>query len=264
MIMGIVNVTPDSFSDGGALFAAKDAVEAACGMVESGADIIDIGGESTRPGADPVSLQAELDRVIPVIEAISNRIEAPVSIDTYKAKVATEALSAGASIINDISGLRFDPDMPAVAAKSGAPIIVMHIKGTPGDMQQNPQYTDLLGEIASYLKGSVEIAKTKDVDEEQIIFDPGIGFGKTHAQNLTIIRELNRIKRIGRPILMGVSRKAFIGTYSGGRPVTDRLFGTAGAVAASVLYGADIVRVHDVEEMKQVTMIADAIKAAYD
>jgi dihydropteroate synthase len=262
LIMGVLNVTPDSFSDGGRHFSYEDAVNGALRMVEQGADIIDIGGESTRPGSDPVTIEDELRRVLPVIESVAPKIDAPVSIDTYKSRVAREALGAGASMVNDISGLRFDPEMPRVVAESGAPVAVMHIKGTPKDMQKNPQYADLIGEIIEYLEGSIEIASRAGVDREQIIVDPGIGFGKSHVQNLEIIRNLPAFRHLDRPVLMGVSRKAFIGTFTGGRPVTDRLMGSAAAVAASIIYGAHIMRVHDVAQMKEVVMITDAIREA--
>ncbi|RMG67998.1 MAG: dihydropteroate synthase, partial [Nitrospirae bacterium] len=203
--MGILNVTPDSFSDGGMYMDRQRAVEHALRMVEEGADIIDIGGESTRPGAEPVPLEEELRRTIPVIEAISEKVDVPISIDTYKAEVARRAIEAGATIVNDISGLRFDPEMASVVAEKGVALVIMHIKGTPRDMQKNPEYDDLFGEIIEYLRGSIEIAKKAGVPEERIVIDPGIGFGKKPEHNLQIINRLDRFSELGRPILVGPS-----------------------------------------------------------
>ena len=259
-VMGILNVTPDSFSDGGLYFDRKTAVEHALRMVEDGADIIDIGGESTRPGAEPVPLDEELRRTIPVIEAIASKVDVPISIDTYKAEVAKRAIEAGASVVNDISGLRFDPEMASVVAETGAAVVVMHIKGTPRDMQKNPKYQDLFGEIIEYLRGSMEIAKKAGVPEERIIIDPGIGFGKRPEHNLQIINRLDRFSVLGRPILVGPSRKSFIGLILDNLPPAERVEGTAAAVAISVFKGASIVRVHDVKAMSRVVRVADAIK----
>jgi dihydropteroate synthase len=259
-IMGILNVTPDSFSDGNRFFDPGRAVEHALQMVEDGADIIDIGGESTRPGAEAVTLDEELRRVIPVIEAIAKRVSAPISIDTYKATVASRAIEAGASIINDISGLKFDPDMAGVAAGAGVPVILMHIKGTPRDMQKDPVYSDLISEILDYFGDSILIAETAGVDRSRMVIDPGIGFGKTIDHNLQILRNLSEFKELGMPILVGVSRKAFIGKILGGVGPDERLEGTAAAVAISIMNGANIVRVHDVKEMAKVVKVVDAIK----
>lgn len=266
--MGVLNVTPDSFSDGGKYFDPEAAVQHAFQMIEDGADIIDVGGESTRPkgmygeGADVVSAEEEMHRVIPVIEAIAEKSEVPISIDTYKSEVAEAALTAGAVIVNDISGLKFDPRMAETAARHGATLVAMHIKGTPKTMQQHPVYEDLLKEIQEYLMESISSARDAGVD--QIIVDPGIGFGKTTEHNLTLIRSLSEFKKLGCPILVGPSRKGFIGTilksYDGvPLPVDQRLEGTAAAVAISILNGANIVRVHDVKAMKRVAMVADAI-----
>jgi len=259
-IMGILNVTPDSFSDGGRYLDRKTAIDHALKMVDEGADIIDIGGESTRPGAEPVPLEEELNRTIPVIEAISKKISVPVSIDTYKAEVARQAIQAGATIVNDISGLRFDPEMASVVAETGAAVVVMHIKGTPRDMQKNPEYQDLFGEIIEYLRGSIEIAKKAGVPEERIIIDPGIGFGKRPEHNLQIINRLDRFSVLGRPILVGTSRKSFIGLILDNLPPSERIEGTAASVAISVFNGASIVRVHDVKTMSRVVRVADAIR----
>lgn len=259
-IMGIINVTPDSFFDGGKYFNFQKAVDHAFRLIDEGADILDIGGESTRPGAEPVSIDEELRRVIPVIEAISKRISIPISIDTYKARVAEEAIKAGATIINDISGLRFDPAMSAIASKYKVPVIVMHIKGTPKDMQKNPYYEALIPEIIEYLRDSVIIAKQAGVDENMIIIDPGIGFGKLPEHNLTIIKNLREFSNLGKPLLIGVSRKSFIGKVLNESLPEKRLEGTASAVAISVINGANIVRVHDVGFMAKVVKMADAIK----
>lgn len=259
-IMGILNITPDSFSDGGLYFNKESAVEHAIRMEEEGADIIDIGGESTRPGAEPISTEEEIRRVVPVIEALEKKIKVPISIDTYKAGVAEKALSAGADIVNDISGLRFDPDMPGVVVRYQVPVVIMHIKGTPRDMQVNPTYKALIPEIMDYFREGIEIAKKAGVSEEKIIIDPGIGFGKTVEHNLEIIRRLNEFTGFERPILLCPSRKSFIGKILGDLPVTERLEGTASAVAIGIFSGANIIRVHNVKEMVRVARIADAIK----
>jgi dihydropteroate synthase len=259
-VMGILNITPDSFSDGGSFFDRTKAVAQALRMVEEGADIIDIGGESTRPGAEAVPLEEELRRTVPVIEALAGSVRVPLSIDTYKAEVARRALDAGASMVNDISGLRFDPGMAEVVARYGVPVIVMHIRGTPRDMQRNPVYEALIPEIVDYLRGSIAIGVKAMIPEDRVIVDPGIGFGKTVEHNLQIIRRLAEFRVLGRPVAIGVSRKAFLGKILDGAPPTDRVEGTAAAVAVSVLNGADIVRVHDVKEMVKVVKVADAIK----
>jgi dihydropteroate synthase len=261
-VMGILNVTPDSFSESARFFDFELAVEHALRMEEDGADIIDIGGESTRPGAETVTQEEELRRVIPVIETLAPRLRIPISIDTYKATVARKAVEAGASMINDISGLKFDPEMASVAARAGVPVILMHIRGTPRDMQKDPVYTDLIGEILDYLRDSIRMAENAGVSRSKIIIDPGIGFGKTFDHNLQIIKRLGEFRTLGAPILMGVSRKAFIGKILGGAGPDERLEGTAAAVAISVLNGANIVRVHDVKEMAKVVKVADAIKRA--
>lgn len=259
-IMGVINVTPDSFFDGGKYFSTEKAVAHGLSLIEKGADILDIGGESTRPGALPVSTDEELKRVIPVIEEISKRAKIPISIDTYKAKVAEEAINAGASIINDISGLNFDPQMPSVAAKYKTPVIIMHIKGTPQDMQKNPHYDALIPEIIEYLRAAIIKAKETGVEEDKIIIDPGIGFGKLPEHNLEIIKNLKEFNLLNKPILIGVSRKSFIGKILNDAPPEHRLEGTAAAVAVSIINGANIVRVHDVDYMYKVVKVVDAIK----
>jgi dihydropteroate synthase len=258
-IMGILNVTPDSFSDGGRFLDRAAAIRRAEQMAEEGADIIDIGGQSTRPGSEPVPLEEELRRTIPVIESLSGRIGVPLSIDTYRAEVARRALDAGASMVNDISGLRFDPEMPKAVAAHDVPVVVMHMKGTPRDMQENPVYEALIPEIMDYLRESIRMAGGSGIDK--VVIDPGIGFGKTFDHNLEIINNLGEFTLLERPLLAGPSRKAFIGNILGGVPPGERLEGTAAAVAACILKGANIVRVHDVKEMARVARVADAIKS---
>lgn len=268
-IMGILNTTPDSFSDGGQFNTLDAALAQARALVDAGAHILDIGGESSRPFAQPVSEQEELDRTIPVIEAIANEIDVPISIDTVKAPVARAALNAGAAIINDISAFEKDPTMADVAAHSGAPAILMHMKGTPETMQINPSYEDLMGEVTRYLENRVAFALEKGVAREKIILDPGIGFGKTVAHNLVLIKELHRLIELGFPVLMGPSRKSFIQnilTDTTGKPSgpedarTEN--GTLAACAASLMNGAHIVRVHDVATLFSFTRIIDAIRNA--
>jgi dihydropteroate synthase len=261
-IMGILNVTPDSFSDGGVYFHKEKAVEHALRMQEDGADIIDIGGESTRPGAKAVTLKEEIKRVVPVIEALAKKVSIPISIDTYKAAVADAAISAGASIINDISGLRFDKRMPQVAARHQTPVVIMHIKGTPKNMQKNPSYKALIPEIVDYLTESIAIARDAGIPDEMIIIDPGIGFGKTLEHNLEIINRLHEFKGFEKPILIGPSRKSFIGKTLGGLPAEERVEGTASAVAIGIFNGANIIRVHDVKAMCRVAKVADAVTRA--
>jgi dihydropteroate synthase len=257
-IMGILNVTPDSFSDGGKFFKLEDAVRQGINMAEEGADIIDVGGESTRPGSNPLAVEEESSRVIPVIEALSKEIDIPISIDTYKAKVAKEALDAGAQMINDISALRFDPEMKNVAAKHNVPIVLMHIKGTPKNMQENPWYEDVFSEITEYLRESIKIATEAGIDSGKIIIDPGIGFGKRLEDNLNILKNLKKISILGCPILIGCSRKSFIGKILD-LPVEERLEGSLAALAVAIMNGANIVRVHDVKESKRVAGLVDAV-----
>jgi dihydropteroate synthase len=258
LIMGVLNVTPDSFSGDSVYHNPDAAAQRGRQMVVDGADIIDVGGESTRPGAEPVSAVEEMNRVLPVIERLMTEVNVPLSIDTSKAAVARAAVQAGASIINDITGLRGDPEMARVAAESDAGLALMHIQGTPRTMQQNPTYTDLIGDISDSLRGSIELAQRHGVDVERIVIDPGIGFGKTLEHNLQILRCLREFQGLGRPILVGTSRKSFIGKVLDS-PVEQRLWGTAATIAIAVANGADIVRVHDVEEMTQVARMTDAI-----
>lgn len=258
LVMGILNTTPDSFSDGG----LHDGFEAACAhaaaMRAAGADIIDVGGESTRPGSEPVSVDDEVDRVIPVIRAIAH--EGLVSVDTMKSQVAQHALLAGAHIINDVSALRYDPEMAALLADHGAPIVLMHMQGMPNTMQNDPQYDDVIEDLLSFFHERIEFAMKAGIQESQIIIDPGFGFGKTVAHNYQILRELGRFRGLGRPILLGTSRKRFIGAALE-KPASARLFGTAATVAIGISNGAGIVRVHDVAEMIDVVRVSDANRA---
>jgi len=256
-VMGILNITPDSFSDGGKFFDFKSAVEHGIAMFNAGADIIDIGGESTRPGSDPVSEEEELRRVIPVIEKLSAQ-SIPVSIDTYKSSVAEAGVIAGAVMINDISGLRFDDKMGFIAAKHDVLLTIMHIKGKPRDMQNDTSYYDLVGDVKQYLYESAELALKSGVKHDRIIIDPGIGFGKSYQQNLEIINRLKEFKALGFPILLGPSRKAFIGAVLD-KVSAERMQGTTAACCMAAAYGADILRVHDVEEISQALRMTDYI-----
>ena len=259
--MGILNVTPDSFSDGGRYGTTERAVAHALRMAEEGADIIDIGGESSRPGAEPVSEDEETRRVVGVIEEIAGRIDTPLSIDTYKAPVARRAVEAGASMINDISALGFDPGMAPLAASLSVPVVLMHIKGTPRDMQKDPHYDDLIGEIRDALRRAIARATAAGIDPGRIIIDPGIGFGKTAADNAVLIGRIRDFFDLGCPVLVGASRKSFIGALTG-KPVDERLWGSIGAAAAAALLGAHIVRVHDVAEIRDALTVVDAIRRA--
>jgi dihydropteroate synthase len=259
-VFGVVNVTPDSFSDGGQHFDAGAAVTHALRLAELGADVLDIGGESTRPGATPVSVQQEVARVVPVIAEVARRCDAPISVDTYKAEVARHAVKAGASVINDISGLRLDPPLAAVAAETGATLILGHLRGQPSTMQQEIHFHDVVAEVADELRDSVRRAVQAGVRAEQIWVDPGIGFGKTAEQSLALLRATGRLREeVGYPLMVGPSRKAFIGAVTG-QPPTQRLMGTCAAVAAVIVAGADGVRVHDVEQMVPAVRVADAIR----
>ena len=257
-IMGILNVTPDSFSGDGIYQDADKAVETGERLVQEGADIIDIGGESTRPGSQSVTIEEEIKRVIPIIDKLSRKIKAPISIDTAKSEVARLALDSGASIVNDITGLKSDPEMVCVIREFNATVVLMHIKGTPQTMQNGPEYGNLVHEIKEELRRIIDKAIWNGIKKENIIIDPGIGFGKTLEHNLEILNRLSEFKELGMPVLVGPSRKSFIGKITGAEP-DNRVFGTAGAVAIAIENGADMVRVHDVKEIKQAVMIADAI-----
>ncbi|OGC30621.1 dihydropteroate synthase [candidate division WOR-1 bacterium RIFOXYB2_FULL_48_7] len=256
-IMGILNITPDSFSDGGRYFSLDSAVKHAEQLLSEGADIIDIGGESTRPGAARVSAQQEIERIVPVIAALRRQRRAIISVDTRKAPVAQAALAAGADMINDVSGLKYDHKMAAVIAKAGCPVCLMHMRGTPATMQKNTAYSDLLGELINELQGSLAIAENAGILQGKIIVDPGIGFGKTAEQSLVIVRRLAELKALGRPILIGPSRKSVVGQTLG-LPPEERLEGTLALIALAIANGADIVRVHDVKQVKRAAQMADA------
>jgi dihydropteroate synthase len=258
--MGILNVTPDSFFDGGIHFRLNDAVKSGLRMAVEGADIIDVGGESTRPFSDPLPLDEELRRVIPVIKALSREVDIPISIDTYKSEVARQALEAGAAMVNDISALRFDPAMGPLVAEAGVPIVLMHMKGTPKNMQIEPTYEDLLGEIAEFLGTAVEQAAGIGIKKELIIIDPGIGFGKSFDDNLKIIKELRALSSLGQPVLVGTSNKAFIGHVLG-LPLESRETGSMATIAAAIMNGADIVRVHNVMAARQTARMIKAIES---
>ncbi len=259
LIMGILNITPDSFSDGGCCSTLELACEKALQMEAEGADIIDIGGESTRPGAAPVSSDEEIGRIIPVIERLNGALKCAISVDTWKSDVADRALAAGAEIVNDISGFNFDRQMAGIAAAHGAGVVLMHTRGAPDKMQQETVYHDLMAEVTTSLRASCASAYEAGVSNDCIAIDPGIGFGKDVAGNLELIRRLAELSCLGLPLLIGPSRKSFIGTVLGRVPANERLFGTAAAVALSVSHGAAIVRVHDVRAMRDVADMAHAI-----
>jgi len=257
--MGIVNVTPDSFYDGGRRLDSARAVAGGIAMVEAGADIIDIGGESTRPGAEPVSVDEELTRVLPVIRGLRKSSEVPISIDTYKASVAAAALDEGADIVNDITALRFDPEMASLVAAQRVPVVLMHMQGIPRTMQVEPHYSDVVREVRDFLGAQVRRAIEAGIAQERIIIDPGIGFGKSLEHNLTLLRELSVLASLGQPILVGVSRKHFIGKILD-LGTQERLEGSLAAAAAAVFAGANIIRAHDVMETWRVLRIIDAIR----
>lgn len=258
-IMGVLNVTPDSFSDGGRFFDTKDAVRRGLEMASEGADIIDVGGESTRPGAKPVERAEEMERVIPVIAGLAKKIAIPISIDTRKSEVADGALKAGASIVNDVSGLKFDRYMAGVVSRHKAYLVVMHMKGEPEYMQVDPHYDDLMAEIIAGLKASVEIAAGEGIAKDRIIIDPGIGFGKTVEHNLEILNKLKELKVLNMPICVGASRKSFIGKILGIEDTDSRLAGTIAASVIAAMNGADILRVHDVRQAVEACRMADAV-----
>ncbi|MCD6147492.1 MAG: dihydropteroate synthase [Thermoplasmata archaeon] len=262
LIMGILNVTPDSFYDGGKYSSVESALERAREMVEEGADIIDVGGESSRPGSLPVSKDEELSRILPVIKAISDELDVPISVDTYRAEVAEEAIKAGAGMVNDITAMGGDDGMAKVVSEHGVPICLMHMKGTPQNMQKNPHYDDTMAEITKFLHERAEYAMAKGIDEKNIILDPGIGFGKRTGEgiedNCEIIARLAELKSLGFPVLVGASRKTFIGNLSN-TGVEERLEGSLGAEAMAIANGADILRVHDVKETKRMAMVVDRI-----
>ncbi|MGM0418325.1 MAG: dihydropteroate synthase [Thermodesulfobacteriota bacterium] len=265
LIMGVINITPDSFSDGGKYNSAEKGLEHAKALIDSGADILDIGGESTRPFAEPVSLSEELERVIPLIKELKKITNIPLSIDTTKSEVAKQAISNGAEIINDVSALGFDENMAFVASEFSCPVILMHMKGTPENMQNNPSYNDLMNELEDFFSERIEYAIKNGIKRDSLIIDPGIGFGKTVEHNLIIIKNLKRLKQFDLPVLTGTSRKTFIRKILGkdDSPMDpDVITGSIASVCASILNGADIVRVHDVKETKAAATVSDAVKNA--
>lgn len=257
-IMGVINITPDSFSDGGRYFDKDKALERGFQLIEEGSDIIDIGGESTRPGSEPISPEEEIGRVVPLITALRKRTDTLISIDTTKSEVAQAALDAGADIINDISALRFDPRMAPLVAEEDVPVILMHMKGTPKTMQVNPTYEDVLLEVKAFLEESIDKAQASGIKKEKIIIDPGIGFGKRLKDNLILINNLHMLEELERPILIGVSRKSFIGSILDSPP-EERLEGTIASAVLSVIHGAHILRIHDVSSVKKAVRVAEAI-----
>lgn len=259
LIMGIVNVTPDSFSDGGRFLDPEAAIAHACDLVRQGADLLDIGAESTRPGSESVEEAEEIRRLLPVVQEVCRRVTVPVSVDTMKSGVARAALEAGASIINDVSALRADPDMAGVVADREAGLVLMHMQGTPRDMQRAPHYRDVVAEVRAFLDERAEAALARGVSRSHILLDPGIGFGKNRDHNLALLARLPELAELGYPLLVGVSRKGFIGQILD-RPVEERLMGTAGAVAAAVMGGAQVLRVHDVAAMRDVAAVVEAIR----
>jgi dihydropteroate synthase len=259
LIMGVLNITPDSFSDGSLYLDADAAAERALSIESAGADILDIGGESTRPGSEETPALEELRRVLPVIERLRGRLRIPISIDTRKFEVAEAAAHAGAEIINDVSGLRTGPGLAEIARRRKLPLILMHMRGEPRTMQKQPFARDVLRDVPAGLRRAVGVARRAGVPKSQIVLDPGLGFGKSHAQNYELLASLPQLVRLGFPLLVGASRKGFIGATLGGLPPNERVWGTAASVAAAILGGAHIVRVHDVAEMLQVAHVADAI-----
>ena len=259
LVMGILNITPDSFLDGGKYLDPSLAIERAWQVIEQGADILDIGAESSRPGAKEVEVSEEIRRLKPVLRELGHRISVPISIDTTKAAVAKLACDLGAVIVNDISAFRKDPDMVNTVAKAKASVVIMHMKGTPQTMQSHCQYQDVVGEVHDFLQDRIQIARNAGIADDQIVVDPGIGFGKNTQQNITILKKLEALKNLRKPILVGVSQKSFIGHVLD-KEVGDRMMGTAAAVTMAVLQGAHMIRVHDVGPMREVITMAKALR----
>ena len=259
LVAGVLNVTPDSFSDGGRYVDPRRAVERACAMAEAGADLLDVGGESSRPGSAPVPYEVELERVLPVIEGIRTVSDIPLSIDTTKAVVARRALDRGVEIVNDITALRGDPEMAEVVAEFEAGLVLMHMLGGPRTMQDRPSYEDVVGEVEEFFEERIEAALAAGIERDCLCLDPGIGFGKRLEDNLALIAACRRFRRLGAPVLLGMSRKSFIGELLD-TPIDERLEGSLAAAVAGVLHGADIVRVHDVAETRKALAVADALK----
>lgn len=263
LVMGILNVTPDSFSDGGQFYDHSAAVEHARAMRASGADILDIGGESTRPGSKPVSIEEEINRTCPVIQEVAPEVDVPISIDTQKCAVAEAALDAGAEIINDVSALRTDPDLAALAADRDVPVVLMHMQGTPRTMQENPTYDEVVRDVMRWLEERIEYAVQAGIAEERLIVDPGFGFGKTLGHNLELLRRLHELHALGRPLMVGTSRKSMLGMILDAPP-EERLSGTLATVAAAVLAGCHVVRVHDVGPAMDAVRVCEAIRRGID
>src|SRR5205085_7054457 len=263
LVMGVLNVTPDSFSDGGRFASAEQAIGQAERMVADGADILDIGGESTRPGSQGVEAEEQLRRIVPVIRSIAKRLPVLLSVDTASSQVAAGALDAGADLINDISGGRGDAEMLPLAARRNVPIVLMHMQGTPATMQQSPSYGDVVQEVKDFLADQIRVARTTGIAEHRVLIDPGIGFGKTMGHNLELMRRTREFTSLGRPLVLGTSRKGFIGTITEEPVPAERLFGTAASVAWSVANGAAVVRVHDVRPMRQVVRMIRAIQRGF-
>ncbi len=259
-LMGVVNVTPDSFYDGSRFLEPSQAIERCLELAENGADILDLGAESSRPGAEPVPCEEELKRIMPVLEEVRGQVSIPISIDTYKSKVAEEAFKEGADIVNDISALRLDPELPGTIKKWESGVVLMHMRGTPRTMQKLAASRDILGEVEAGLKAALARARDSRIDRDRIAIDPGIGFGKTVQDNLKILNRLSDLDSFDLPIVVGTSRKSFLGDILD-LPARDRLWGSAASTAVSIMRGAHIVRAHDVEEMKQVAQITDAVLA---
>jgi len=259
LVMGVLNITPDSFSDGGTWFDAGRAAQHAFDMQAAGADLIDIGGESTRPGSDAVSAEEELARVLPVLKRLRGHLKIPISIDTQKAAVAEAAIAAGAEIVNDVSALRTDPALAAVVRRARAPVILMHMRGRPKTMQKHPFARDVIQDVTRGLREAARRARAAGIPRSHVLLDPGIGFGKSTEQNCELLARLPELARLGYPLVVGTSRKTFLGKLLGGAPENQRLWATAASLTAAVLGGAHIVRVHDVAEMVQVVRVADAI-----
>lgn len=259
-VMGVVNITPDSFFDGGRFFKRSQAIERCLELAERGVDILDLGGESSRPGAKPVSADEELERVLPVLQEVRTKVSIPISVDTYKSTVAREAFKEGADIVNDISAFRLDPELPQVVRDWDAAVVLMHMRGTPETMQNIPASGDILGEIQRDLQVAVSKAFETGISRERIVIDPGIGFGKTVEDNCKILNRLSFLEAFDLPMLVGTSRKAFLGKILD-LPARERIWGSAASIAISIMGGAHIVRMHDVEEMSQVARITDAILA---
>jgi dihydropteroate synthase len=264
-LMGVINTTPDSFSDGGRFLDSSAAVAHGVAMAEAGAALLDVGGESTRPGSAPVEADEEMRRVVPVIRGLKERTQVPIAIDTRKAAVARAAIAAGASMVNDVSALQHDPDLARVVADSDAALAVMHMRGVPENMQQDPRYADVMEEVIGFLGAALDRAGAAAIPRERVVVDPGIGFGKTFAHNHFLLRRLGDLRVLGRPVLVGFSRKGFLGALTGGKPAGERVLATAACAAAVAMAGsADFLRVHDVAEVREALAVAHAIRGAQD